>query len=491
MHLEAPRRRISTGLFALCIAIIVAGAGQNFAPAQETDRTAGAPVVLVADLVGAIGPATAHHVSEAIADAEAREAEALVLLVNTPGGLVTSMRAIIETILASRTPVVAYVSPPGGHAASAGTYILYASHVAAMAPGTNVGAATPVQIGGFPTPSAPGRPAEDRNPAKDGNRDTDGERDDAARSKRLIAPDDPMTAKAVNDAVAYIRSLAELRDRNADWAERAVREAASLSALAALEEGVIDRVAPDLETLLAEIDGARVATVAGDRALRTADARIERHDPSFVTRLLAILANPNVAFLLMMIGVYGLFFELANPGIGPGVPGAICLVLGLYALNQLPLDHAGLALVLLGLAFMAAEALTPAFGILGLGGIIAFSIGATMLIDTDVPEYQVSRGVIAVTAGLSALVLIFMFGFVWRAHRGPVRTGRADLLGASAEVLDWSDGRGHVWLHGERWQARGAGAFAPGDIARIHRVDGLVLTVVHNGPATLAERRPA
>ncbi len=455
----------------------------NFTHAQEAIATADPPLVLIADLVGPIGPAAAHHVSEAISKADSRKAEALVLHVNTPGGLVTSMREIVETILASRTPVIAYVSPSGGHAASAGTFILYASHIAAMAPGTNVGAATPVQIGGLPMPSPPTAPERDEATGKSDRSE------DTAEPTKPIVVNDPMTAKSVNDAVAYIRSLAELRGRNADWAERAVREAASLSAQAALQEGVIDFVSPDLQTLLDDLDGVSVATIDGERALETTGARIERVELSLVARLLAILANPNVALLLMMLGVYGLIFELANPGIGPGVPGAICLVLGLYALNQLPLDYAGLALVLLGLAFMTAEAVTPAFGVLGVGGIIAFSIGATMLIDTDVPEYQISRGVIATLAALSGLVLIFLLGFVWKAHRRPVRTGRADLVGARVDVLDWSGGRGHVWSHGERWEAHGRDPFAAGDSARVRSVDGLVLTIDRDQSHPTTERR--
>lgn len=426
-------------------------------------------VVMAADLTGVIGPAAAHHVADAIARAEQVDAEALVLRINTPGGLATSMREIIADMLASQTPVIAFVWPPGGHAASAGTYILYAAHVAAMAPGTNLGAATPVQIGGLPSPPAPRKPAAD----KDEDPDADGE-----TGEPLAAPADATAAKGINDAAAYIRSLAELRGRNADWAEAAVRSAESLSAEAAFERDVIDVMADDLPELLRAVDGRVVEGPDGERVLRTAELRVEEVEPTLVTKLLAVIANPNVAFLLMMLGFYGLFFELANPGVGPGVPGVICLVLGLYALNQLPLDYAGLALVALGLAFMVAEALTPSVGILGVGGVAAFAIGAAMLIDTDVPEYQLSWSLIAVMTALSGAVMVFLFGFVWRAHRRPVRTGRDDLIGARANVLDWADGAGHVWSRGERWEAASAEPLAPGDVVEILAVDGLVLRVV-------------
>ena len=457
---RARTARFLVALLALIGGVISASLAQTSRSAAEQ------PIVVVADLEGVIGPATAHHVSRAVQEADERGAEALVLQMNTPGGLVTSMREIVSTILAAHTPVVIYVSPAGGHAASAGAYILYSAHIAAMAPGTNVGAATPVQVGG--TPSLP-RPAFPRDEEKDAPAED-------PPPKRL-APDDPSTAKAVNDAVAYIRSLAELRGRNAEWAEQAVREAASLSASAALEQGVIEYVVADLTTLLEEIDGRVVTTPAGASALDTAGAAVERYEVGFVTKALALLSNPNVALILLTLGVYGLFFELANPGIGPGVPGAICLVLGLYALNQLPFDYAGLVLVVLGFAFMAAEAVTPAFGVLGVGGVVAFSIGAAMLIDTDVPEYQISWGVVGGLAALSGLLLVIVLGFVLRTYRSPVRTGRADLIGAQARVLDWSGESGHVWSHGERWIARGPRSFTPGEKVEIEAVEGLVLTV--------------
>jgi membrane-bound serine protease (ClpP class) len=381
------------------------------------------------------------------------------------------MRKIIAAILASPVPVVGWVAPPGAHAASAGTYILYATHVAAMAPGTNLGAATPVQLGGGGLPTG-----------EDEDRQGDAEDGEGGDDK---VPKDAMEAKMVNDAVAFIRSLAELHDRNAEWAEKAVREGASLSAEQALKEGVIELMAGDAATLLDEIDGRTVTVGGAERTLATRGAVLEHLEPSFLTRTLSLLSDPNVAFLLLMIGVYGLIFEFSNPGsIGPGVVGAICLLLGLYALHQLPLDYAGLALLLLGIAFMVAEAVTPSFGVLGVGGLVAFIVGAAMLIDTDLPAYQLSWWAIAGAAAVSALLLILLLGYLWRTYRGRGRADGTGLIGAPATVLDWSaaagtQGEGHVWVHGERWAARGDPGLAPGEAVRVQALEGLTLVVGH------------
>jgi membrane-bound serine protease (ClpP class) len=393
------------------------------------------------------------------------------------------------THLGSTTPVIGYVAPSGAHAASAGTYILYATHVAAMAPGTNLGAATPVQIGGLPGTPPPGddKPLGDgADPAKDsageaGDDEADGEANYGDRI-RSLAPGDAMNAKATNDAVAFIRSLAEMHGRNAEWAEKAVREAASLSSAQALDQGVIDLVADDVDALLVAIDGRSVSVGGSERVLATRGLVVEQLEPDSITRLLGVLSNPNVALVLMMIGIYGIIFEFMNPGsVVPGVVGAICLTLALYALNQLPLDYAGLALVGLGVAFMVAEAFTPTFGVLGFGGLIAFVIGAAMLIDTDVPAYRVSWWVIGVMAALSGTVLTLLLGFTLRAYRRPAVSGAAQLVGAKAHVLDWSGGGGHVWASGERWQASAESDLAVGDPVRVRRVDGLTLLV---DPAT-------
>ena len=471
------------------VAIVVLGL--IGAPSGRSQATGPDRLVVHAALEGPIGPAAVRHVEQAVARSAESGAEALVLRINTPGGLADSMREIVSAILSSPVPVIGHVAPPGAHAASAGTYILYATHVAAMAPGTNLGAATPVQIGGGGLPGLPrdrdGAPGggEGEAPADGGG--ASGEEDAGASP----APGDPMSAKAVNDAIALIRSLAELHGRNADWAESAVREAASLSSRQALEQGVIDLVAEDLDALLASADGRSVVVKGDERTLATRGAVVERFEPDAMTRILSILSNPNVALVLMMIGIYGIILEFWTPGaIGPGVVGAICLTLGLYALNQLPLDYAGLALSVLGVAFMVAETLTPAFGILGVGGIAAFVIGAAMLIDTDAPAYQISWWLIGGMAAVSASVLILLLGYTLKVYRRPPGGGREGLIGASARVLDWSGSEGHVWVHGERWRAIGLSGLTPGDDVRVSGLDGLTVTVegTQSGPTSDTRR---
>lgn len=459
------------GRLVLAVAIVLVAASAGWG--QGMDGSA-RRVALLAAIEGPIGPATVRQVEKAIEIAAERRAEVLILRLDTPGGLADSMREIIIAILASRTPVVGFVAPPGAHAASAGTYILYATHVAAMAPGTNLGAATPVQIGGLPGLPSP----KDEKPAADKGAGTDGPQ--GAKPEEATPPPlaDPMSAKMTNDAVAFIRSLAEMRGRNADWAEQAVREAASLSASEARKRNVIDLVAADPATLLAAIDGRKVEVGGVERTLATTGLAIEPVEPGVLTRLLGVLSNPNVAFLLMIIGVYGLIFDVSSPGtFAPGVIGAICLVLGLYALNQLPLDYAGLALVLLGIAFMVAEAFTLGSGALGIGGLAAFVIGAAMLIDTEDPAYRISWWVIGGTAAFSGALLILLLGYALRAQRLRPSSGVARLIGAEARVLDWSDGTGHVWAEGERWQARGDTELTEGAPARIRKIDGITLVV--------------
>ena len=410
-------------------------------------------VAVVLQVQGAIGPASASYIEDGLNSAQEMGAEVIILKMDTPGGLDTSMRQIIRKILAAPVPVVTYVHPSGARAASAGTFILYASHVAAMTPGTNLGAATPVQIGA--APAAPGEEEEGAAPAQGA-----GER------------------KAVNDAVAYIRSLAELRGRDADWGEEAVREAASLSADAALSRGVVDIVARDMPTLLEDLDGRTVTVGGAERVLGTADIEIVDLDPDWTTRVLATITDPNVALILMMVGIYGLLFEFMNPGaLVPGTIGAISLLIGLYALAALPVDFVGVALILLGIALMVAEAFAPSFGILGLGGIAAFAVGGAILIDTDVPEFQVDWAAIAALGVFSAALLVAIARLAIRSRRGRVHTGREELIGATGKVLDWENGTGHVFVHSERWNASGAASLKKGAPVVVQDVDGLRLRV--------------
>ena len=449
------------GGVALVVSLLPALAGEN------------ENLALTVSIDGAIGPAAANYVKDALATAAERRAEIVILRLNTPGGLTTSMREIIADVLASPVPVVGYVAPSGAHAASAGTYILYATHIAAMAPGTNLGAATPVQIGG-PVPGLP-----DTTPDKDG-KDT---KDSSGQPKIK----DAMTAKATNDAVAFIRSLAELRGRNADWAEKAVREAASLSANAALQEHVVDLVARDPVELLKQVDGRTVEVASGTtRRLATKGAALEAIDPGWISRFLAVITDPNVAFILLMVGVYGLIFEFMSPGmVAPGVVGTICLLLGLYALNLLPINYAGLAFMLVGITLLTIEAFNPTV-VLGLGGIIAFVLGAVMLVRVETPGFRLSWSVIGTVVAMFAGLILVVLGSLQRARKGPVRVGAQAMPGLSAEVLDWSENEGHVFAQGERWQARGAETFKPGDVVEVANITGLTL-VVRRPPALAGE----
>jgi membrane-bound serine protease (ClpP class) len=439
------------------------------ARAAEVEKSRSAVVL---DMTGAIGPATSQYVEQGLVAARERGAEVIILRMNTPGGLDASMREIVAGILASPVPVVSFVGPRGARAASAGTYILYASHVAAMAPATNLGAATPVQLGGAPQPL----PEDGGQP---GRRDqADGESGDGGSEEPRGQIGDAHTAKAVNDAAAYIRGLAELRGRNAEWAERAVRQAASLSANEALKLNVIDLMAEDIDALLAMLDGREVTVGDDQRTLRTANAEVQRIEPDWRTEVLSILTDPNVAFILMMIGVYGLIFELANPGaIVPGVIGAISLMIGLYALNVLPVNYAGLALILLGVALMVGEAFVPAFGVLGIGGLIAFALGAIILFDTDVPAFSLSWPVIIGVTATTGAFLLLVVAYAIRSHRRPVATGKEHLVGSYGKVETWSAARGFVRVGGESWQAVGGVAFEPGQSVRVIDLQGLTLVV--------------
>ncbi len=457
--------RILLALLIVLAALPAVWAQQGSSPAPH--RTA-----VLAEITGVIGPATAMFVQNAVDEAQARQAEVLVLRLDTPGGLLSSTREIIQIISASPVPVIGYVSPAGAHAASAGTYILYATTVAAMAPGTNIGAATPVQIGGE---HSPGVPLQDA-PKPLGERGKDDGKDKAKQPGQVPLP--TIETKALNDAIALIRRQAELHGRNADWAERAIREAAVLNDRQALEQHAIELVAPDITELLRALNGRKVKVAGQERTLATAGIEVVRIEPGFLTKALGAIANPNVALILMLVGTYGLIFELMSPGaIAPGVIGSICLVLGLYALSELPLDYAGLALVVLGMCFMIAEAFMPTFGILGFGGVAAFVIGAAMLVKTNIPAFQVSYGVIAVMAGISAVFLIVIMGYVLRSQRRTAMGGAEELPGSEAIVLSWENGEGYVWVKGERWHARGENGYAAGQRLKVQKLDGLTLIV--------------
>jgi|HigsolmetaAR201D_1030396.scaffolds.fasta_scaffold02051_2 membrane-bound serine protease (ClpP class) len=433
------------------------------------DKPVPSQAAVMIEIRDAIGPATSDFFVRSLDEAKTRGAPLFIVQLDTPGGLDSAMRDMIKAIIASPVPVVIYVAPSGARAASAGTYLLYASHVAAMAPATNLGAATPVQIGTSPTPSAP-----DRKP--------DAKEDDSGEQTSGSEAGTAMERKAINDSIAYIRGLAELRGRNAEWAESAVRTAASLPARAALEQNVIDVVAEDVDDLLRQIDGRTVKVSTGEVRLATQSLAVERIEVDWRTQLLAVLTNPNVAYLLMLIGVYGLLLEGYNPGaILPGVIGGICLLLALYAFQVLSVNYAGLALILLGVALIVAEAFTPSFGALGLGGVIAFVIGSIILMDTDVPGFQVATSLIGGIAAAAAIVMLVMASYFARSRRRPVATGAEQLLTERVVALSDFEREGLVRLHGEIWQAVASAPVKEGQVLRVTGVDGLVLHVAPLG----------
>ncbi|MFP4278036.1 MAG: NfeD family protein [Wenzhouxiangella sp.] len=459
------------------------------------------PVVHVLDIDGAIGPALKDYMVRGIEQAEEEGSRLVVLRMNTPGGLDASMREMISKMLNADVPVATWVGPAGARAASAGTYLLYASHIAAMAPSTNLGAATPVQIGGGGNEEAeqPRTPLERARDALEEQSGGDSEQDggeasapeedpeagsasppeDESQPAPQSAPGSATERKVLEDASAYIRGLAERHGRNAEWAEQAVREAVSLTASEALEINVIDLIAESLAELLETVDGREVRMADGMRVLETAGVRIEVIEQDWRSRFLGVITNPSLAYILLLVGIYGLILEGYNPGaLVPGVIGGISLLLALYAFQILPVNYAGLALMALGFALIAVELFVPSFGILGVGGVLAVVFGSIILMDTDVPGFAINTGLIAAMGLGAALTFFIIIYLAARSFRNPKVSGTESLVGQPAEsIADFADGTGRVHIEGEDWSARGPDEIRRGDRVHIEAVDGLVLQV--------------
>jgi membrane-bound serine protease (ClpP class) len=493
-----PARVARAALFAalLVVCAVAAAPAESASPAESAASSASAApaAVVVMTVNSAIGPASADFVVRTLARAAQRRAPLAIIQLDTPGGLDTSMRQIIKAILASPVPVAAFVAPGGARAASAGTYIVYASHFAAMAPGTNLGAASPVQfgIGGAGSPGGPAGPAVPGGRGAPGAPGVPGAASGAGAASAAPPGGTESTEarKVMHDSAAYIRGLAQMRGRNAAWAERAVRDAVSLSASEALDQHVIDLIADSPADLARQLDGRTVPTSVGMVRVATAHAPLVFVEPDWRSHFLSIITAPNVALILLSLGVYGLFFEFANPGfVLPGVVGTICLLIGLFAMQLLPVNYAGLGLVLLGLGCLVAEAFLPTFGVLGFGGIVAFAIGALMLIDTNAPGYGIPVALIAGLALGGAAFVATVSGVALRARRRPVVTGAEAIVGSVGEVIDGGlqldRAAGHAspatgWgrVHGERWQVACDAQLDAGRHVRVTGRSGLRLTVV-------------
>ncbi|HLU06233.1 MAG TPA: nodulation protein NfeD [Woeseiaceae bacterium] len=452
-------------------------------------RADGTAVLL--ELEGALGVATAEYIVGGIEDAEEAGANIVIIRMDTPGGLVEPMRDIVQKILASSVPVATYIAPGGARGDSAGTYILFASHIAAMAPTTHVGAATPVSLGGGgdPPDSSPPfgeRPAQDEEPE-----DTEGESTEEGSEGDEVsddATDEPqheppvpgsaMERKVLNDAIAYIRGLAEAHGRNADWAEKAVREAATLTAEGALEQNVIDLIANNQVELLAAIHGREVTVNNETVTLDTEGLEIIVVEPSWRIKILTTISNPEIALLLVLIGVYGLLFEGYNPGaIVPGVVGVIALLLAAYALQVIPVNYAGLALIIVGIGMIAAEAFVPSSGALGLGGIDAFIFGSIMMFDSGVPGYDISIAFVVVFGAVMGGAVLLTATYLLKLHRRGAVSGRGSIVGGIGTAVEDFTGAGRIWLEGEAWQALSSAPVAKGQRVLVRQMEGLTLHV--------------
>ena len=401
-------------------------------------------LVVVVKISGAINPAVAEYISHEISQANADQEALIVLHMDTPGGLDTSMRQIIKDIQGSQVPIASFVAPSGSRAASAGTFITIASHIAAMAPGTNIGAAHPVNLMG-------------------------GGGGEQAKT---------MEKKVVNDAAAYIRSLAQLRNRNEHWAELAVVKSVSISAEEAMRLNVIDLVAADVKALVLAVDGREVQVASGSVTLKTGNLQIVYHEMNPRQKFLDIISSPNVAYILMMIGMVGLYFELSNPGLVlPGVIGAISLILALYAMQTLPINYAGLLLILFGVILFIAEISIMSYGLLSVSGVISLFLGSTMLIDSDDPALQISRAILYPTLGLTVVLSVGIVVLATRTRNLKKLGGMDGMIGETGLVKDALNPVGRVQVHGELWEAEAEGPVAEGETVRVDSVAGLKIKV--------------
>ena len=447
----------------LCLAVLPVSLSAENNPNKQ---------VYLLEINGVIGPATVDYFERSMDKANRASAAFILLRMDTPGGLDLSMRKIIKKIITSPIPVVTYVAPGGSRAASAGTYILYASHIAAMSPGTNLGAATPIQL--IPMP---GTTPDETNKHKGEDSEKAADKTTHPQTKAM-KNDDASSKKIINDAVAYIESLAKMHGRNEKWAKKAVIEAASLSAEEALKENVIDIVATSQADLFKQLNGLTVEVLGTPVVLETVGLSVHELLPDWRNSVLQTLTNPNIAYILMLIGIYGLIFEFANPGaIVPGTVGAICLLLALFSFQVLPINYAGLALILLGIALMVAEAFQPSFGVLGIGGVISFATGSLILIDTDLPGYGIDIGVIAGFTISTAAFFILALGLVFKARRNPIVSGHEQMVGSECEAIDDFETTGRVLVHSELWMATATAPMKKGDRGRVEDIDGLILKV--------------